>query len=479
MRLNTGIKCIRSGWPVLTAVLCGLFAVYVPEVLAQTAAPRSIEDVLKVLEHYKPDPAVAQQARAEADRPPPNTTDPIDLFKFYSARAQAAQRIGRVSQQIADLKLALKYSPSGPDRRDVMNELSSAEGQAGDYASALALRQQVAGSALEPGAAVGAQAVLARFLASVGDLHDAHAALEKAESALRDANSLRNAGMWRALWVSRIEFARGGIAMAEGKFADAEAAFRRAVMGVEADIATRRNPPNAELSQISPLSGFRRQHAAALARLNRLSEAELVLRTTLRAGLERYGRYSVPVGGTLGDLAGVLFQQGRNAEGVILAHEAVNILEKSGAVPESTAIIRSRRNIGTALAMDKRWQEANVEFERMHEALKSNETLRRLFGAGDLTWSFVLVRLGAPEKSVAMLNQMVEQQSARWGASSFQVAETRGFRGIAYAAAGQRDAALKEFREAVPVLIERINDQAAAAGGTRRTWRLTRSWKRT
>ena len=84
-----------------------------------------------------------------------------------------------------------------------------------------------------------------------------------------------------------------------------------------------------------------------------------------------------------------------------------------------------------------------------------------------------MVRLGAPDKAIALLKQMVEREQARFGGSSFQVAEVRGFLGIAYAAAGQRDAALKEFRDAVPVLIERIDEQSARAGGGGRTWRLT------
>ena len=65
---------------------------------AESAPPRSIDDVLKVLEHYKPDPTDAQQAREAAERQPPNTTDAVDLAKFYLERARAAQRIGRVAQ---------------------------------------------------------------------------------------------------------------------------------------------------------------------------------------------------------------------------------------------------------------------------------------------------------------------------------------------------------------------------------------------
>lgn len=443
------------------------------EAAAQSAAPRSIQDVLKVLDQHQQASGVADKARGEADRQPPNTTDPIDLFNFYYSRAKAAQRIGRVDQQIADLKVALKNSPAGQERRDVLWELVNAEAQGGDYANALALVEQVRGLSLQPGAAVSAHAGYANFLSGLGDVKGAQAALAQAEAAMADALRQRESGVWRYLWLSRVERARGAVAMAEGKVADAEAALRRAVQGVERDMQSRPNVSNPEVSQYGPQMGYRRFHAISLARLGRYAEAELVLRGTLRIALERYGRQSLQTGIIAGELADLLFDQGRNDDGVALAREAIAILEASGAVPESTSILRSRRNIGIALAMRNRWAQANAEFEKRAAAVKTNDTTRRVAGVNDLAWSLALVRTGAAERAVKMLDGMAESQTKRWGESSYQVAETRGFRGIAYAARGDRAAALKDFREAVPVLVEHVNDQAAAAGGTRRAWRIT------
>src|SRR5205823_6622253 len=90
----------------------------------------------------------------------------------------------------------------------------------------------------------------------------------------------------------------------------------------------------------------------------------------------------------------------------------------------------------------------------------------------DLAWSLAFTRLKQADKSVEMLNAMLAQAAARFGAASFPAAEVRGFLGIARAAAGERDAALTEFRQAVPVLVEQMNDQAGASGGAARTWRL-------
>jgi hypothetical protein len=79
----------------LVAVLL-IFATAAP---AQTAPPpRSMADVLAVLDQYKPDPQKVSRLKAEVAKPPPQTTDRVDLFRFYFARAEAAGQLGMVTQ---------------------------------------------------------------------------------------------------------------------------------------------------------------------------------------------------------------------------------------------------------------------------------------------------------------------------------------------------------------------------------------------
>ncbi|MBM3347003.1 MAG: hypothetical protein FJY55_11000 [Betaproteobacteria bacterium] len=51
-------------------------------------APRSISDILKVLDHYKPDPAAVARAQAELQQEPPKTTGRVALREFYLQRAR-------------------------------------------------------------------------------------------------------------------------------------------------------------------------------------------------------------------------------------------------------------------------------------------------------------------------------------------------------------------------------------------------------
>ena len=67
--------------------------------------PRTVEDILAVLDQYKPDPAAAQKTREAIDRQPPATTNQNEVALFYHERAGVAGGIGLVSKQIADFQL--------------------------------------------------------------------------------------------------------------------------------------------------------------------------------------------------------------------------------------------------------------------------------------------------------------------------------------------------------------------------------------
>src|SRR5687768_3973914 len=106
---------------------------------AQTAPPpRSVADVLAVLDQYKPDPEKVRRLKAEVDRQPPQTTDRVDLFKFYVGRGDAAGQLGMVTQQLADLRKARELIGQGdPQLWGIYAQIGQAEMQAGDFATAM------------------------------------------------------------------------------------------------------------------------------------------------------------------------------------------------------------------------------------------------------------------------------------------------------------------------------------------------------
>ena len=68
---------------------------------AQTAAaqgvpPKTIADILALLEQEKPNPTKLAKLRAETDAEPPSRASPSDLIEFYYRRSEARQVAGRL-----------------------------------------------------------------------------------------------------------------------------------------------------------------------------------------------------------------------------------------------------------------------------------------------------------------------------------------------------------------------------------------------
>ena len=79
-----------------------------------SAPPRSVADVLAVLDQFKPDPNLSASRQAAAALAPPasldaNTRPQQELAVFYHRRARAHQAIGNIQEEIADLKRAWEY----------------------------------------------------------------------------------------------------------------------------------------------------------------------------------------------------------------------------------------------------------------------------------------------------------------------------------------------------------------------------------
>jgi hypothetical protein len=98
----------RLSWPVLIFIL-----LFVQSLSAQQkdisrrdvpAPPRTVEDVLAVLDQYKPDPAKLQELRAASIAEPPKTDNRQQLAIFYHRRARVNGELGDLRQATADLK---------------------------------------------------------------------------------------------------------------------------------------------------------------------------------------------------------------------------------------------------------------------------------------------------------------------------------------------------------------------------------------
>ena len=131
-------------------VLCG----WATGVLCQTPyspPPRSVDDVLAVLEQYKPDPAAIEKARRTAAQEPPSNASPRELSIFFHKRGRAALELGNLAQEISDYRKALDYDPPNQAVEAggvgakvwILQDLAIAERDSGNLLNARQAREQI------------------------------------------------------------------------------------------------------------------------------------------------------------------------------------------------------------------------------------------------------------------------------------------------------------------------------------------------
>jgi CHAT domain-containing protein len=447
--------------------------------------PRTIDDIARALEKYKPDAKRAEADRAAVRASPPDAADKAALYQFYLNRARAASRIGALGQFIADLRLAAATAPTRDHRKEATRLLAGAEAAGGNYLTAIKYTEDEMADRQQGGRGRGTGPInencrLATWHAELGDIAEARHNLKICEAAAQRRMRRDNSGLSDHVVAAQMERARMTVYAAEGKLAEGEAAARKALAEMEAFLPGVRN--RAAQGVIGNSTNLQRQRnvrdsderrlAEILMQRGRLVEAEIAARNVLRSLLARIGLYTLPTGQALTTLSRVVFEQGRFKDAVMLATAAVDSLEHSGAVPESFPLVVARRTRGAALAAGQQWSEAIGEFEATQGGIGRDPLLAQKYGAGDVNWAWALIKTGRAEQAVRMLQPMLERLRQRLGERSYQTAELRGFYAMSLAAGGDHARALTEFSAAVPVMLDLLHaDDNSEGGGIARTLR--------
>jgi len=373
-----------------------------PDQQAQEApAPRSVSDIIAVLEQYKPDPAAVEKAQATLKRELPQTDDRKILFNFHFERGLAARKLGDDNEGMVSLRKAREFmTPGEPETLFALEQLANAEYFGGNLLNtAEVLRERLR---LIPrnmaGYVLGHEGFAARTYAALGDFDAARASLRNAEVTFARLAKGPNMQFYRHIWTAQVERARGEIFLTEGKFVEAEAAMRKALREYEADgpdreIRTRRGIPQPTDDNAKFFHGLLQGRLAwALMNLGRLGEAELHIRGALKNSLERIGRYSTAAALNLQQFAQILVEQGRFAESALMAQEALKSVEGSGAQPQSLSAIYARKALGAALVANSQWDEALANFDALRSSLARDPEIARRLGSADLDWAHALLK---------------------------------------------------------------------------------------
>ncbi len=446
------------------------------------APPRTINDITRYLEQFAPDPAAAEQAREVLRREPPTTGLRMATGQYWLERGQVAASLGLGAETIQSFRRAREqFQPGEGLWLRATSELAIAEALAGNYLNALHATEEVArlAPASMQGFALSGSARRTRILTELGDFSTAKDTLRRVESLHRTLVGDHRLELWHRLYDAQVERARSTVLEAEGRWVEAEVGWRKAVRARELDIEANRARLARGLETMSDRSAHSGREAEmmnlvlVLLQLGRLAEAELVSREALKSALQGSGRGSPQTARQLNLLAAVLAQQGRYGEAVTIAREGLRSAELSGAAPESSVLVESRRALASALVADRRYAEAISVFEAMRTGMQTDPELARLRGTSDLDWAIALLKTGQAQEARRMIEGILERMTPRFQSDDLRLLWVHAFYAVTLAAVGERAKALEAFRVALPPLLAQAReDVAAESGNVRRAQRL-------
>ncbi|MBK5914082.1 hypothetical protein CCR84_07050 [Rhodocyclus purpureus] len=440
--------------------------------LAGQVPPRTVHDILAILDSHPVDAGKLATPRQILETPPPAGLDERDLAEFHLKRARAANELGLVGPQIAELRRVIELG-GGREPFRAWAELSGAEFNGGNFHNALAARHKAL--ALSPenanGFRLSLHAQLSDLYRRLGDFDTARQHLRDAESLLARVRRGKNWEYFQYNWQASLEDALGRIEFSSGRYDAAVERFRRALDDRNRDVVDnldrlRRNLPSTppQINVENARDSAEAWLASALRMQGNLREAEVHARRLAYRCLERRGPDSLHTNIMLQQLAQVLVEENRPAEALLLIDRVLGNFDKLGVPQTAYPYVNYRRIKANALTAQKRWQEALAEFEAMRAALAADPQLIETLGSPSLGWVRALIAERRNDEAIALAEKLARQKRELMGSAAYDAAEATGYYGVALAAAGRDAEAFSALRDAVTVMIPAAAEEADRSG---------------
>lgn len=442
---------------------------------AFVAPPRTIADITAILDQEKPDPQKIARAKAAADAPPPAGANGKALAQFYYDRAAARGLLSRNADALADARKALEAGKGTIEFKQVsrIRQLLALQLQAnGDLKEAMSVFQSTSSEgANAPGArgsVINAAANIVQVLIAMGDVSQADAFTRRVASFVQEARGSPHPA-WRAAypiygnsWESDADTTRAIILEARGQYREAEAAYRRAEAFRRASLKDLPRfeypPPPGQLIVAS--NRILLSIARVEAKQGRLSEAEADARRALLEVLKNSGKYNSSTPQFILGLGDILIEQGRYEEAEKLVRAALEIQQSIGVPDDSTPSVNTLSQLAGVLTLQRKDREALSIYAQLENAVAKWEPQRRevyLLNSSRISALYAANRV--PE-GIAAAQALVKRQAGRSGENHFDTASARGTLGIGYAKAGQNAEAIREFKAAIPIMMNASRENA-------------------
>lgn len=453
------------------------------------APPRTIADLVLLLQSYKPDPARIARLRVDMEAAVPVADDPHALAIAWHKKALAAGELQEIEHQGEFLAKALDYARRA---RDVApNGIGGYLRVRSEYADNLSVTKGVT-TALDSFAEFVAELEKARpggflihaycqtadYYLHLGDIERARAAHAKAQAIFEQLARRPQAALNLPAWSKQIESTRGLILRREGRIDEEERAFRASLRQAEDNVAIQEQRKESG-KWVPPVS--RTEAGADAGRINlaqtlmaqeRLDEAELLLRDVLKTSLARDGRNSPLVGRTLAVLRGVFANRGRHAEALVIAEWAEKTLAEAGIAERSPLRLNVRIALANSLGAVGRHAEAVALVDDIRGKLADDSRLEEGFAQGTLGSIRSFLAVGRLSDALRDGDNLLAKNTRNFGADHYYTAEARAYRAMALHRSGRVGEARKEFERAIAVLVDPARVVGKQKTSVARTTRL-------
>lgn len=422
--------------------------------------PRSVADIVAILDQQQPDPVRRAQQLAAAEAPEPPNADNRVLGRFLLERGVSLGVIGRQEASIADLERAIPLLEKvGDDSFRARMSLGAAYRLMGRPQDALRVFRVAASQIEKSRQLIGRLFPLYRNIIQssviLGDMRQADEYTGYAEGMLKEIQgNPRIPGHLVEIWRAEVELSKGILAEGRGNHAVAERHFTVAMAGMNKSKMQAMERSSVFDSNMLMLSDtmLGRLGEIKLAQ-GRMREAEVDIRQALLSSLKNSGKDNATTGFLVARLGNLVLEQNRLPEAEKLYRTALEIFKQVGQDEDSETMVTAQRDIGYVLLLRRNWSGASAQFEEA-AALTSRWMQRRSNKiVRDPGRILALARSGQGAAAVDLAARFVELKSERFGEKHFDTAIAQGVYGIALSEIGRHAEAIKSFQAAMPILL--------------------------
>ena len=446
-------------------------------------APRTVADVLNLLEHYQTKPEVIQKIVATADAKAPSDGTETELSLFYQKRSTAAEALGRLNQAKDDAIKAIEYGPKNAgteNSRDLMGDAYStaitSSYSAGDPIAGIEYSKkylEVLKNAPYNGGFVlsGNRFLMGGYL-MLGDTSEASIALAGLERGYAETRSYRKGfAEFGDNWTQNYRMGKGYYFLAIGKAVEAEFEFLRAK---EANENLREREARGDFK----FSSRRTFNAASLASMRdvilrslgrttleqgKSAQAEYWYREALKTDLEEQGRGSPRVSFALSGLSRAVAEQGRLDEAVQLSKASLQSMKESGAADSSLNMIDARRSYADALSTNGSYKQALEQYGLVKQSLAQNPELQsRMRKRGNFEEQIALLETGQNSEAENQARTMLDDLVKQLGENHPRIAMAQAFYGTALDRSAKYNEAIQRFSKSMTILIGQAQQSSEA-----------------